>query len=191
MIGYGLVMLVLPLLAGLGEPAPVDPAQAEVNVAVGAAAQAARAYEPAWMAGAREALGSMNGYSVEVIDAVHSAAEETGVAPELIWAVAYTETKGFHTTPDGTVKRGSSGEIGVMQVKPFWSKALKKKYGVNLDLYSVKDNIMAGALILKSGGDDTRVALSYYNTGQRLKSSAYERKVTKYLAALETPRKSR
>jgi soluble lytic murein transglycosylase-like protein len=184
MIGYGLVLLVLPLLAGLGGSCQVEPAVSQVNSAVCTAAQAASAYEPIWVADVRNALGRSNDYSVDVIDAVHEAARETGVAPELIWAVAYTESKGFHTNATGKVKRGSSGEIGMMQVKPFWSRALKKKYGVELDLYEVKDNIMAGALILKNGGDDTKVALSYYNTGQRLKSSAYQRKVSNYLATL-------
>ncbi len=186
MIGYHLVLLILPMLAGLDTPAQIRPAALDVNIAVMSAAEAASEFQPEWVAQAREALGTQNDYGVKVIDAVHEAALATGVAPEVIWAVAFTESKGFHMHPDGRVKRGGSGEVGIMQIKPFWSKALKKTYGVELDLYNVTDNIMAGALILKTGGDDTKVALSYYNTGKRLKSTAYERKVSKYLAQLQS-----
>ena len=185
MLGYQLVMLILPLLAGLGEPAEVKPAVQEVNTALTMAAQAANDYRPAWVVEAQAALGESSSYSVEVIDAVYEAASATGLSPELIWAVAYTESHGVHTTAAGRVKRGSSGEIGVMQVMPFWHRALKKKYGVDLDLYDVKDNIMAGAIILTRGGDDTRMMLSYYNTGQRIRSTPYQRKVSRYLAKLE------
>ena len=185
MIGYHLVLLILPMLAGLQGAIQVQPAMQDVNVAVGTAVQAAADCEPAWVAEVHIALGEQNSYSTDVIDAINSAAECTGVAPEVIWAVAYTESHGFHMKADGKVKRGGAGEVGIMQVKPFWSKALKKNYGVDLDLYDVADNIMAGAMILKRGGDDTKVALSYYNTGKRYKTTAYQRKVTKYLAKFE------
>ena len=155
-----------------------------MNFAVSTAAQAASEYEPFWVTQAREALGAQSDYSIEVIDAVNEAAVATGVAPEVIWAVAYTESHGFHTRENGQVKRGGAGEVGIMQVLPFWSKALKKKYGVDLDLYDVSDNIMAGAMILQRGGDDTQIALSYYNTGKRYRSTPYQRKVSKYLAQL-------
>lgn len=184
MFGYHLVMLILPVLTGLGTPAQIQPAAIDVNFAVSTAAQAASEYEPLWVAQVRKALGEQNDYSVEVIDAVNDAAVATGVAPEVIWAVAYTESHGFHMRENGQVKRGGAGEIGIMQIKPFWSTALKKKCGVELDLYDVSDNIMAGAMILQRGGDDTKVALSYYNTGKRYSSTPYQRKVSKYLAQL-------
>ena len=97
----------------------------------------------------------------------------------------YTESHGRHTWANGSVKRGSVGEIGAMQIRPFWRRALKKHYDLDVDLYNMHDNVLAGAYILKRGGDDPNVMLSYYNTGQRVRSTPYQRKVTRYWNKLQ------
>jgi hypothetical protein len=124
-------------------------------------------------------------YASQLDTAIKSASAETGVPPEVIWSVAYTETHGRHWGADGVVKRGTHGEIGLMQVKPFWGRALKRVYGIDVDLYNVADNVRAGAYILSRGGSEINVMLSYYNTGRQLRQTAYERRVMRYLNSLD------
>jgi hypothetical protein len=124
-------------------------------------------------------------YAAQMDHAISAASAETGVPPEVIWSVAFTETHGRHWNEAGVVKRGSAGEIGLMQVKPFWGKAIKREYGVDLDLYKLSDNVRAGAYILSRGGEALNVMLSYYNTGRQLRSTAYGRRVMRYLNSLD------
>lgn len=185
MINFNLVMLILPLLTGPQMPAAVDTAKLQVGAAISAAAEAATAYQPGWLIDAHDKLGEDPGYCREVIDGIHHASEETGIDAELIWAVMYTESRGHHYTRRGNVKRGGAGEIGAMQVLPFWRRGLKKEYGIEVDLYNVQDNIRASAYILTRGGTERNVILSYYNTGQRYNSTPYQRKVERYISELE------
>ncbi len=116
-----------------------------------------------------------------MVNAVYNAAQQSGLDPALLWSVAYTETRGRHRNSAGRVKRGGAQEIGLMQIRPFWARALKREYNLNVDLYDLEDNLLASTYILKRGGDDLRVMLSYYNTGKRLRSTSYERRVLKYM----------
>jgi hypothetical protein len=124
-------------------------------------------------------------YSAELASAINSAAAETGTSAEVLWGVAYTESHSRHWNERGRVKRGGAGEVGLMQVKPFWTKALKREYGVVLDLYKLADNVRAGAYILSRGGSDIGGMLGYYNTGKQVRGTRYQRKVQKYLASLD------
>lgn len=149
-----------------------------------AAAEVAN-YEPAWEEALRTELADSPVYSEELIGDIRDASEETGVSPAVIWAVMYTETHGRHWNDYGVVKRGSAGEIGAMQVLPWWRRGLERKYGVDLDLFDLRDNVRAGAYILSRGGDELNVMLSYYNTGQRIQHTPYQRRVERYLNAFE------
>lgn len=149
-----------------------------------AAAEAAN-YEPAWEEALRTELADSPVYAEELVGDIRDASDETGVSPAVIWAVMYTETHGRHWNDYGHVKRGGAGEIGAMQVLPWWHRGLMRKYGVDLDLYDLRDNVRAGAYILSRGGSNLKVMLSYYNTGQRIHSTPYQRKVMRYMVGFE------
>jgi soluble lytic murein transglycosylase-like protein len=125
-----------------------------------------------------EYAGRLAGY-------IREASQESGVSPSVIWAVMYTESHGRHWSRPGVVKRGGAGEVGAMQVQPWWERSLERHYGVKLDLYNMRDNIRAGAIILSRGGNQLNVMLSYYNTGRLLRSTPYQRKVMRYLGGFE------
>jgi len=183
-----LAMLLLPLLAQDADGDRVEAARLKAGIKISAAAEAARSYTPpAWVAAAREELADSPEYCDEVVAAVCAASAETGLEQEMLWSVMFTESRGRHYRANGNVKRGGAGEIGVMQVLPWWRRGLKKEYGLEVDLYDVAGNILAGAYILKRGGKEPRVMLSYYNTGQRVRNTAYQRKVMRYWDRLGTP----
>lgn len=179
-----LVMMVLPLTAGPVLPAQVNLASEGVNRHLSVAVELAAADTPAWEDGLRAELADSPVYAGKLCDAIRAAAEETGIDPAMLWSVAWAETHGRHSHADGRVKRGSHGEVGLMQIRPFWQRALKRVYGLEVDLFDLADNVRAGAYILKRGGDEPAVMLSYYNTGKQLKSCSYSRKVMKYLKQL-------
>lgn len=139
----------------------------------------------AWRLALREELAEDPSYASRVEGAIDHAVELTGADPEMLWSVAYTESRGRHWRSPGEVKRGGSGEIGMMQVMPFWQRSLEKKYGVKLDLFKLEDNMVAGAYVLSRGGETPHHMLSYYNTGQRVRNTAYQRKVMRYWSGLE------
>jgi len=178
-------LLLIPLITGPAElPPEISTASADVNSRIAAAVDIAQDCEPAWKADVYAKLADKPKYARRMINAVYRAAEKGGLDPAMLWSVAYTETRGRHLDNSGRVKRGGAGEIGLMQIKPFWQRALKREYGVDIDLYKLEDNLLASTYILKRGGDDPRVMLSYYNTGQRIKSTSYERRVMRYLKKL-------
>jgi len=178
-------MWLMPLLTAPPDlPPELTAASAEVDCRIAAAVDAAKHEQPAWATDVRAKLADRPAYARRMINAVYGAGKRSGLDPALLWSVAYAESRGCHRDNRGRVKRGSGGEIGLMQIKPFWQRALMREYGVSLDLYKLEDNLLASTYILKRGGNDTRVMLSYYNTGQRVKSTSYERRVMRYLKKL-------
>jgi len=178
--------LLMPLIAGPAQvPPEISAASADVNSRLSAAVAVAQNYDPAWKADVEAKLADKPHYAQRLINAIYHAAEAGGMDPAMLWSVAYTESRGRHLDKRGRVKRGGAGEIGLMQIKPFWQRALKREYGVDVDLYNLEDNLLASTYILKRGGDDPRVMLSYYNTGQRVRSTSYQRRVMRYLNKLD------
>jgi hypothetical protein len=92
---------------------------------------------------------------------VAKAAKRAGVDPTLAVAIAFQESRLRSNPP-----RGSSGEIGMMQVMPATGKGMgyNEKQLSNLD-----ENIEAGVRFLKKGleatGNDPQLAAIYYNGG--------------------------
>lgn len=183
-----LVCVVFWLMPLIQPPAALPPeinaANAQVSGCIAAAVEAAQDRQPAWAADVRAKLADRPAYATRMVNALHRAAEHSGLDPAMLWSVAYAESRGRHRNERGQVKRGGAGEIGLMQIKPFWQRALMREYGVTVDLYNLEDNLLASTYILKRGGDDLRVMLSYYNTGQRIKSTSYQRRVMRYLKKL-------
>jgi hypothetical protein len=163
-----------PLAAEAAYPVPEQPARLELTETL-----------PDWQQVLYADLVDSPQYAAELAQAISIAAEETAVPAELIWGVAYTESHGRQWNGTGQVKRGSAGEVGLMQVKPFWASAIKREYGVTLDLWQVADNVRAGAYILKRGGGDTATMLGYYNTGKHIRGTRYQRRVTQYMERLD------
>lgn len=92
---------------------------------------------------------------------VARAAKRAGVDPALAVAIAFQESKLRSNPP-----RGSSGEIGMMQVMPGTGKGM----GFNeKQLGNLEQNIEAGIQYLKKGleatGNDPQLAAIYYNGG--------------------------
>jgi hypothetical protein len=179
-----LIQLVFVLLA------TAQPAPAEVNAALPPVSQqeqqiAISAPLADWEQVLYMELQDSPVYAGTLASAIKEAASETEIAPEVLWSVAFTESRGRHWHGNGKVKRGSSGEVGLMQIKPFWQKALKREYGIDIDLYNMQQNVRAGAYILSRGGSDLNVMLSYYNTGKPLRSCGYQRKVVNYLSRID------
>lgn len=182
-----IALMLLPLLGQYNDNVPREIAEAsERNSAfISEALEQAQNYVPAWEEALRTELADSPVYAGNLVGYIRDASTETGVSPAVIWAVMYTESHGRHWTNAEKVKRGGSGEIGAMQVLPWWERGLKRKYGVDLDLYNLRDNVRAGAYILSRGGSKLNEMLSYYNTGQRIRSTPYERKVMRYLGVFE------
>lgn len=177
-----IVLLLLPMLAQLQPAVVTQETTDRVAAKISAAVASAKSYTaPAWIAAIREDLAEDETYATTLIAAIKGAATETKLPEELIWSVMHTESHGRHYRRPGQVKRGGAGEVGVMQVLPWWERGLKKEYGIEVDLYNVTDNVLAGAYILRRGGTETRVMLSYYNTGQRVSNTPYQRKVMRYM----------
>ena len=183
---FKLMLLMLPALGGSGDADVALQVTDGVNQSISIAVEAVDvAPAAAWELAARQELADSPKYADTLVSAIYSASDETGIDPAMLWCVAYTESHGRHWRENGKVKRGGAGEVGLMQIKPFWAKALRKKHGIDVDLYDVTDNILAGAHILLRGGDKPNVMLSYYNTGQKLRSTSYQRKVMRYWGSIE------
>jgi hypothetical protein len=89
------------------------------------------------------------------------AAKQAGVDPRLAVAIAFQESKLRSNPP-----RGSSGEIGIMQVMPGTGRGM----GYNeKQLSDIEKNIEAGIQYLKKGlaatGNDPQLTAIYYNGG--------------------------
>ncbi|HES58059.1 MAG TPA: lytic transglycosylase domain-containing protein [Firmicutes bacterium] len=182
-----IALMLLPLLEQPADRVPPEIAAASERNSgyIAAALQEAQNYVPAWEQAMRAELADSPVYAGNLAGYIRDASKETGVSPSVIWAVMFTESHGRHWNHYGKVKRGGAGEVGAMQVLPWWERSLKRKYGVELDLHNLRDNVRAGAYILSRGGAELNVMLSYYNTGQRIYNSAYQRKVMRYLGRYE------
>jgi soluble lytic murein transglycosylase-like protein len=182
-----IALLLLPLLGQPTENVPPEIAAASERTStfIAGALEQAQNYVPAWEEALRAELADSPVYAGNLAGYIRDASTETGVSPSVIWAVMFTESHGRHWNSSARVKRGGAGEIGAMQVLPWWERGLKRKYGVDLDLYNLRDNVRAGAYILSRGGSELKVMLSYYNTGQRIRSTPYQRKVMRYLGGFE------
>ena len=180
------IVMLLPLLVGQPQlPPQVEQCRDRVNDQIAMAARVAAEYTPAWERDARSVLAAEPDYAERLVKAIRDAAIASGVAADTLWGVAYTESRGRHWRSAGRIKRGGSGEIGLMQVLPFWQKALKRVAGLDVDLNHLEDNVLAGAYILRRGGDEIPVMLSYYNTGQRISSTRYQRRVMNYISSFQ------
>jgi soluble lytic murein transglycosylase-like protein len=180
-----LMLWLVPLMIAVPEPpahvyACADTVGANLAQAVAAAAD----YQPVWERDLRQELAGSPRYADRLAKAIKHAAEDSDLDEALLWSVAYKETRGRHRDSQDRVKRGGDQEVGLMQIMPFWQKALKRTYGVDVDLFDLEDNVLAATYILKRGGDDTREMLSFYNTGQRLRSTPYQQSVMQYMKKL-------
>lgn len=94
-------------------------------------------------------------------EAVAKAAKKAGVDPMLAVAIAYKEGSLRTSAP-----RGSSGEIGMMQVMPATGSGMGY---TEKDLADPTKNIEAGVSFLRKGleatGNDPKLAAVYYNGG--------------------------
>lgn len=89
-------------------------------------------------------------------------AQRQGVPPSIALAVANRESGVCHWTSSGAVKRGSAGEVGIMQLMPSTAQAL------GVDPYDFQSNIRGGVRYLADmyrqfGSWD--LALEAYNWG--------------------------
>jgi soluble lytic murein transglycosylase-like protein len=196
-IEESLIMFILEILAMLLpmiQPAPqaelAMQAAQRINYATASAIDETEVWrqsqpQDAWRMALQQELAEDSSYAISVEAAIDAAVDLTGADPTMLWSVMFTESHGRHWASPDRVKRGGSGEIGLMQVMPFWGRSLEKKYGVKLDLFKLEDNVVAGAYILSRGGDTPNEILSYYNTGQRIRSSAYQKKVMRYWSKLD------
>jgi len=179
------MILVFPLFNLAPEtPEHVLAAGDQVNMKIAAAVSVAAEYQPAWELDVYEVLEKDPEYAERLVKAIRRYSKESGLEAAMLWSVAYTETRGSHWTKRGNVKRGGAGEIGLMQIMPSWKKSLKRVYDLEVDLYHLEDNMHAATVILKRGGDDPDVMLSYYNTGQRVHNTRYQRAVKRYWNAI-------
>ena len=124
---------------------------------------------------------------------VESVARQTQVSPELIHAVIRAESR---YDPKAVSNRGA---VGLMQLLP----STGKRFGAE-DLFSVEQNVLAGASYLKwlmgVFGEDTELVLAAYNAGEQAviragrkvppypETQAYVRSIMASLAAPAVPR---
>lgn len=106
-------------------------------------------------------LDKLDDEQIANAEKVAKAARRAGVDPKLAVAIAFRESSLRANPP-----RGSSGEIGIMQVMPGTGR------GIGFDekkLQDVDQNIEAGIAYLKQGlqatGNDPKLAAVYYNGG--------------------------
>jgi hypothetical protein len=130
---------------------------------------------------------SLNQKQIEYAMKVRQAAEAAGVNPKLALAIAYQESR---FNPDAP--RGSSGEVGLMQIKP--STAAEMGFSMK-DILDPDKNIEAGIKYLKQAldvtGNDIRLAPIYYNGGpgtfnKFARGEDYDKRVDKYLSDLSS-----
>lgn len=93
---------------------------------------------------------------------VAAAARRFGIPEAWIWAVMRVESRG--------VSRAVSpaGAMGLMQIMPATWTHLRARYGLGLDPFDVRDNIMAGAAYLREMHDrygSASAMLAAYNAG--------------------------
>jgi len=107
-----------------------------------------------------ELLNKLSEDQAQVALEIARKAKEMGIDPKLAVAVAYRESR---LNPD--TKNGTSGEIGLMQVKP----ATAEMMGFSVDdLSNPAKNIEIGLTYLKQGLEkfgDPMLAVAGYNAG--------------------------
>lgn len=106
-------------------------------------------------------LDNLDDEQIANANRIAKAARREGVDPKLAVAIAFRESSLRSNPP-----RGSSGEIGIMQVMPGTGR------GIGFDekkLQDIDQNIEAGIKYLKQGlqatGNDPKLAAVYYNGG--------------------------
>lgn len=105
-----------------------------------------------------------------------------GLDPQLLWAIAYKETR---LNPKLISKPNVNGsyDIGIMQINSSHLPRLKKQYDISeKDLLNPQVNIFIGAEILKMCFDkhgDTQNGITCYNG--RIKNNPYGKQVLKIL----------
>ena len=111
------------------------------------------------------------------------AGEHFGLDPQLLWAIAYKESR---HTPHIISKSNKNGsyDIGIMQINSSHLPRLKKQYGiVQKDLLNPQINIFVGAEILKMCFNkhiNTQNAITCYNG--RIKNNSYGKEVLQILS---------
>lgn len=105
-----------------------------------------------------------NNFRMPFEEEVLAAEKRSGVDRALIWAVMKRESK-FNKQAVS-----ASGAVGLMQLMPSTAAETAEKEGIsNVNLYSPYENILLGALqlktLLKRFGGDTVSALGAYNAG--------------------------
>lgn len=105
-----------------------------------------------------------------------------GLDPQLLWAIAYKESR---HSPYIISQRNKNGtyDIGIMQINSSHLPRLKNQYGISeKDLLNPQINIFIGAEILKMCFDkhgDTQNGITCYNG--RIKNNPYGKQVLKIL----------
>ncbi|EAH8900180.1 lytic transglycosylase domain-containing protein [Campylobacter coli] len=110
------------------------------------------------------------------------AGEKFGINPQLLWAIAYKESR---LTPNIISKPNKNGtyDIGIMQINSIHLPRLKKQYSISEnDLLRPKINIFIGAEILKMCLDKhglNEKGITCYNG--RIANNPYGREVIELL----------
>lgn len=112
------------------------------------------------------------------------AGEHYGLDPQILWAIAYKETRHNPKLVSKANKNGTY-DIGIMQINSSHLPRLKKLYGIERKhLLDPKINIFVGAEILKmcfdKHGHNTQNGITCYNG--RIKNNPYGKEVLKILS---------
>lgn len=122
-------------------------------------------------------------YCYMLVVTVNRAAQEYEIDVYWLWATLFVESHYNHFDDDWSLKRGSSGELGVGQIIPDGMK-IKKRH----DVTKLQGNVNCAAELLKFGlderanGDKWR-ASGWYNTGDPVMNH-YARTVRKVYTRL-------
>ena len=116
------------------------------------------------------------------------AAERYGVSPDLLYAIARTES-GLDPQAIGHNRNGSR-DIGLMQINSAWLPRLSKHGIAETDLFDPCTSIHVGAWIL--AGNVRRLgytweAVGAYNAAHPALRRAYAERVYRHIAATSTP----
>ncbi|MCR2039391.1 lytic transglycosylase domain-containing protein [Campylobacter helveticus] len=110
------------------------------------------------------------------------AGKRFGIDPQLLWTIAYKESR---LNPNIISKKNKNGsyDIGIMQINSIHLPRLKKQYGISKeDLLNPKINIFIGAEILKMCFNKhglNEKAITCYNG--RIKNNNYGKEVLSLL----------
>lgn len=111
------------------------------------------------------------------------AGKHFGIDPQILWAIAYKESR-FNPNAISKANKNGSYDIGIMQINSTHLPRLKERYNISQkDLLHPKINIFIGAEILKMCFDKhgiTQNGITCYNG--RIKNNPYGQEVLKILA---------